>query len=201
MAQDRPNPLAREERKALRARAYVVAHAEGFTGDAFRFANAGYASADVLINGDGAKQHGGRWNPSREFPTTYFSLDVETAWAEKLHSFQRYGLPLEHCLPASLVLIRIRLAQVLDLTAASQKKRLGVTTESMTAELPPGPGGRRHQAARYAVARVAHAAGIEGLVVPSARRPLGKNLVVFPSNLGKESHLLIVNPEALPKRP
>lgn len=201
MPKDRSNPLAGEARKTLRAHAYVVAHAEEFTGDAFRFANAGYASADVLIGGDGAKQHGGRWNPPGEFPTTYFSLDVETAWAEKLHSFRHYGLPLEHCLPASLVLIRIRLVQVLDLTAASQKKRLGITAESMKAELPPAPGGRRHQAARHALARVVHAARIEGLVVPSARRPRGKNLVVFPSNLGKKSRLLIVNPEALPKRP
>lgn len=201
MPKDRSNPAAGEGGKTHQAVAYVIAYAREFSGNAFRFANAGFASADVLISGDGAMQHGGRWNPPGEFPTTYFALDVETAWAEKRHSFQHYGLPLEHCLPASLVLIRIRLSQVLDLTTASRRNRLGITAESMTAELPPAPGGTKHQVARHTLARLVHAAGIEGLVVPSARRPRGTNLVVFPANLGRESRLTIVNPEALPKRP
>jgi RES domain-containing protein len=201
MPKDRSNRPADQYQKTRQVMEYVVAHAGEFSGDAFRFANAGYATADVLISGDGAMQHGGRWNPRGEFPTTYLALDVETAWAEKLHSFRHYGLPLEHCLPACLVLIRVRLFQVLDLTTARHRERLGITVESMTAELPPAPGGDKHQAARHALARLVHAAGVEGLVVPSARRPRGTNLVVFPTNLGKTSRLVIVNPEGLPKRP
>ena len=200
MAKDGSKFPAADSHKRQQATAYVVAHAKAFSGDTFRFANAGYASADVLISGYGAMQHGGRWNPRGEFPTTYLALDVETAWAEKLHTFRHYGLPLEHCLPASLVLIKINLFQVLDLTTASHRNRLGLTAETMIAGRPPAPNGSRHELARHALARLAHAAGIEGLLVPSARRPDGKNLVVFPQNLGKRSELIIVNPERLPKR-
>lgn len=200
MAKDGSRTPDGDNHKILQAKAYVVAHAKAFSGDAFRFANAGYASADVLISGHGAMQHGGRWNPPGEFPTTYLALDVETAWAEKLHTFRHYGLPLEHCLPASLVLIRTKLFQVLDLTTASHRNRLGLTADAMTAGRPPASNGSSHESARYALARLAHAAGIEGLLVPSARRPDGKNLVVFPQNLRRRSELIIVNPESLPKR-
>ena len=122
MPKDRPNRRVGAFRKTQKAIDYVVTHAGKFSGDAFRFANAGYASEDVLISGDGAMQHGGRWNPRGEFPATYLALDVETAWAEKLHSFRHYGLPLEHCLPACLVLIRV--------TQAAREKPRRVSEES-----------------------------------------------------------------------
>lgn len=70
MAKDGSRTPDGDNHKILQAKAYVVAHSKAFSGDAFRFANAGYASADVLISGYGAMQHGGRWNPPGEFPTT-----------------------------------------------------------------------------------------------------------------------------------
>ena len=87
MPKDRPNRRVGAFRKTQQAIDYVVTHAGKFSGDAFRFANAGYASEDVLISGDGAMQHGGRWNPRGEFLATYLALDVETAWAEKVAQF------------------------------------------------------------------------------------------------------------------
>jgi len=56
MAKDGSKFPAADSHKRQQATAYVVAHAKAFSGDTFRFANAGYASADVLISGYGAMQ-------------------------------------------------------------------------------------------------------------------------------------------------
>jgi len=71
----------------------------------------------------------------------------------------------------------------------------------MVAERPAAAKTSSHELTRHAIARAARQAGIEALIVPSARRQGGKNLAVFLDNLGKSSRPLIVNPEDLPGRP
>jgi len=48
-----------------------------------------------------------------------------------------------------------------------------------------------------AIGRGCYEAGFEGIVVPSARNPRGKNIVVFPKNLSKASKLQIIAVEDL----
>ena len=116
------------------------------------------------------------------------------------HASRHYCIPPEQWLPAVIVLVQVTLTRVLDLTVTASRNRLGLTSEAMVAERPPAGKKSSYETTRHAIARAARQAGIEALIVPSARRPGGKNLAVFPDNLSKKSRLVIVNPESLPKR-
>ena len=59
--------------------------------------------------------------------------------------------------------------------------------------------GQNEEAATQALGRAAYAAGLEGLIVPSAARSGGRGLVFFPDNQRPGSVLTIVNPHELPK--
>jgi hypothetical protein len=48
--------------------------------------------------------------------------------------------------------------------------------------------------------RLGHELGLEGLLVPSAARRRGVNLVVFPANLSQQSAMEIINVGELPSR-
>lgn len=201
MAKDRSKNPSNEGRNLELAITRSLVHAEPFTGDVFRIANKGFAGVNTLLSGIGALEHGGRWNAAGEFRVFYAAMDLETAFAEKAYASRRYGLPPEQWLPAVIVLVQIKLARVLDLTAAVPRNRLGLTSEAMVAERPPAAKRSSYETIRHSIARAARQAGIEALIVPSARRPGGKNLAVFLDNLGKKSRLVIVNPEHLPDRP
>ena len=43
------------------------------------------------------------------------------------------------------------------------------------------------------------AGGFEGLIVPSARRKVGKNIVIFPSRLAKIGKIEVLGVDQLPK--
>lgn len=200
MTKDRSKNPSNEGRNLELAIARSLVHAEPFTGDVFRVANRGFAGITTLLSGIGAMQHGGRWNAAGEFRVFYAAMDLETAFAEKAHSSRHSGIPPEQWLPAVIVLVQVKLTRVLDLTVTASRNRLGLTLEAMVAERPPAANESSYEATRHAIARAARQAGIEALIVPSARRLGGKNLAVFPDNLGKQSRLVIVNPESLPKR-
>lgn len=109
------------------AMAHALASAKPFAGSVFRIANAGFATAEALLSGHGAMRHGGRWNPRGTFPVCYFSLDLETACAEKAYTCQQYGIPPEQWLPAAIVLVEASLVRSLDLTVPASRRHLGLT--------------------------------------------------------------------------
>jgi RES domain-containing protein len=182
----------------VRSAARALPQAKPFTECVYRIADRGFADADTLISGLGAMHYGGRWNAAGEFPVFYAALDLATAYEEKTYSNRRYAIPPEQWLPAVIVLVEVKLARVLDLTLPATRNQFGITPEAMVAERLASSGKSSHETARHAIARAARRAGIEALIVPSARNPGGKNLAVFVENLGKSSSLLIVNPENLP---
>jgi RES domain-containing protein len=200
MTKDRSKNPLNEGRNLELAMTRALVHAQPFAGDVFRVANRGFAGVNTLLSGIGAMQHGGRWNAAGEFRVFYAAMDLETAFAEKAHASRHYCIPPEQWLPAVIVLVQVKLTRVLDLTVTASRNRLGLTSEAMVAERPPAGKKSSYETTRHAIARAARQAGIEALIVPSARRPGGKNLAVFPDNLGKKSRLLIINPESLPKR-
>jgi hypothetical protein len=67
------------------------------------------------------------------------------------------------------------------------------------------PWRERHEAGEealtQALGRIAYELRWEALLVPSAARPRGMNLIIFPANLLTKSGLLILNVGELPQRP
>jgi RES domain-containing protein len=201
MTKDRPKQPSNMGRTVVRSVARALARAEPFTGGVFRIANRGFADSEALLSGLSAMHHGGRWNTAGEFPVFYAALDLETAFAEKAHASRHYAIPPEQWLPAVIVLVQVTLTRVLDLTVPAAQNLIGLSSKAMVAERPAAAKTSSHELTRHAIARAARQAGIEALIVPSARRQGGKNLAVFLDNLGKSSRLLIVNPENLPGHP
>jgi RES domain-containing protein len=162
-----------------------------WSGMAFRSTALHYRNPQEILNGEGSRRCGGRWNPCGEFAAVYASLDLETAMAETLAHGRYYRLPERAAMPRVFWAIEVRLGLVLDLRNPETHRRLSISRRSLqcedwrrTARTPTG-------SLTQAFGRAAFSACVEGLLVPSAARRDGTNLVVFPANLRPRSHLRI----------
>jgi RES domain-containing protein len=169
--------------------------AGSWAGEAFRATALAFATRRDLASGDGARKHGGRWNPKGGFRTFYGALSAEAALMELLEGRRRKGLPDIQALPVALAGFHVSLQQVLDITDGVVRRQLGVSLRRMITE--PWEqlqrGGR--EALTQAIGRLAQATGLEGLLVPSAvARTKHRNLVVFPDRLLPNSKITIVRP-------
>ena len=172
-----------------------------WSGVVYRSASPRYANGDDLLTGVGSKVAGARWNPPRSFPTVYASLDPHTALDEVLAHFRHYGIPVVSAMPRVIVAVRVELSRALDLTIGATRSALRVSARRMLRESwrEEQAGGR--EALTQAVGRLAHELGWEALVVPSAARRGGVNLIIFPDNLVRGDALRVVNVGELPARP
>jgi RES domain-containing protein len=98
----------------------------------------------------------------------YASLDADTAWAEWRGATRGAIDPTTET--RRMWRLDVRDLRVIDLRSADVRAALGVGTDDLV-------GGRR---ACHALARRARDLGADGLIVPSAARDGGWNLVVFP---------------------
>jgi RES domain-containing protein len=174
--------------------------AEPWAGDVFRFAAPRWSTAAELLTGEGAFRHGGRWCPSGAFRAVDASLDPETALAEVLAQYRRFGWPLREAMPRLVNALEVRLHRVLDLTAGSVRRRLMLSWARLLAERWWELQASDHEALTQAVGRAAWEAGLEGLLAPSAARPGGVNLVYFPQRQLPGSSVTIIHPEEPPDR-
>jgi RES domain-containing protein len=194
-----PHP---ESERLARALARCAPLAQEWTGFVFRSSWPEYANRDDLITGAGAKNMGGRWNPRGSFHTVYASLDVETAIAEAVAYNRRYRIPDHMALPRVLAALEVRLTRVLDLTQGPVRSVLKVSADRLLREPWRKLQRRGKEALTQAVGRLAWHAWWHALLVPSAARQGGANLIVFPANLEPpESWLKIHQPKNLPPRP
>jgi RES domain-containing protein len=178
-----------------------LAHISPWTGEFFRSASPRYANKDDIITGAGSKIAGARWNPPGAFRTVYGSLDVETAVAEALAHFRHFGFPPSQAMPRVIVAIEANLQRVLDFTAGTTRRWLGVSARRMLEEPWREKQKKGHEALTQAIGRLAYEASVEGLLAPSAARKNGTNLIIFPGNLdAQKSWLRVVNWEELPRR-
>ena len=130
----------------------------------------------------------------------YGSLDVETAVAEALAHFRHFGLPVSMAMPRVIVALEAKLQRVLDLTDPATRRVLGVSTRRMLDEPWREEQKKGREALTQAVGRTAFEASLQGLLVPSAARRGGVNLVTFPANLdAPKSWLRILNKDELPR--
>jgi filamentous hemagglutinin len=169
-----------------------------WSGVVYRSATPRHANKDDILTGMGSRSAGARWNPPRGFPTVYASLDPHTALDEVLAHFRHYGFPIESAMPR--VTVSVRLGRVLDLTDGPTRSALCVSARRMLEEPWREEQAAGREALTQAIGRLARELGWEGLLVPSAARRGGVNLILFPDKLDRGSTLEIVNVGELPGR-
>jgi len=170
-------------------------------GDLFRSASTKYANKDDIVTGAGSKAAGARWNPPGSVHTVYASLDVETAVAESLQHFRHYKIPVSKAMPRVLVALEAKLERVLDLRDGDVRRALGVSEARMLGEPWRELQKKGREALTQALGRLSYDLDLQALLVPSAARKGGSNLILFPANLDPpKSWLRIVNRGDLPKK-
>jgi RES domain len=80
------------------------------------------------LSGEGARIHGGRWNPPESFPTIYLGLCETTVDAEFARTAAKQARHPDDFLPRDFVAIRVELAEVIDLRV--KRDPTGTTTLS-----------------------------------------------------------------------
>lgn len=173
-----------------------VALAVSWEGDAFRFTDLTYANLRDLVTGEGSRKAGARYTPKGAFRTLYFAVDPETALAEVLHHHRSQAVPDAQATPVTLFACRVDVERLLDLTDRRVRRLLGVSLGQLKESWRP----QQHagqEALTQAIGRLVREHGFQGLLAPSARRRVGKNLALFPERLAA-SELSIYHPEAFP---
>ena len=194
----KPHPESTRLRNALEKCASRLA---SWQGEMFRSASPKYANKDDIITGAGSKAAGARWNPPGGFHAVYASLDVETAVAEALQHFRYYGLSVSKAMPRVIVALEAKLERVLDLRDGDVRRVLVVSEKRMLSEPWREEQRKGREALTQALGRLAFDLDIQALLVPSAARKGGSNLIVFPANLDPpKSWLRIVNRDELPRK-
>lgn len=162
-----------------------------FSGTVFRFISPKFSRPKDIVSGEGGLNASGRWNLKGSYRICYTSTDPETALAESLAHARYFNLPLASSLPRTLVSIDVRLRNVLDLTDGKlrQRLKLGITT------LKTHDWRRVNQELRESTTqswgRSFFETGYEAVLVPSTATS-GRNLIVFPSNLNRNSKFEVV---------
>jgi RES domain-containing protein len=151
-------------------------------GDVVRQALPRYMSRPYRLTGLGPVKAGGRYTVPGLMPTVYASTDAATLAAELNYKAPRYGLTPGQLRAQLTIGMRWKLQGAVDLTMAATLGALGVSKAEIVncdwlAEQNAG-----REALTQAIARAAFERLAEGLIVPSARRPGGVNIVYFPSH-------------------
>ena len=143
--------------------------------------------AHEIISGEGARLHGGRWNPLGSFRAVYLSDSPETALQEYLARARRMKWPDHKSLPMVMAGIGVKASRVLDVTNPATAKVLEVFLKAEKAHWRSIQS--RREAISQALGRAARAAGIQGLVALSQQVSDGKNIVLFPDQFGRRDRL------------
>lgn len=170
-----------------------------WSGHVLRSTGYSYATRYDLPRGEGSRIYGGRWN-SKGWATVYGSLDMATALAEMLAYYRHQGLPEIEATPTVWVGFHVRFQAVLDLRAACVRRELDVGLRRMKEEPWRTLQQAGEEALTQAIGRLARQAGVEALLVPSARKPGGTNVVMFPEARGPGSVVEIHMGHLLPAR-
>jgi RES domain-containing protein len=147
-----------------------------WTGTLFRFHTVDFPTAKDVLSGDGARKHGGRWNPPG-FSTVYGNTTDTTALEECKANDRYYGVVTKSA--RLLVAIEADVKRMLDLTNPDLRRELDVTLTELAAEdwrklLAAGK-----ESLTQVLGRAVAATGGSGLLARSAAVRRGVNVVIF----------------------
>ena len=167
---------------------------------AFRSTGLKYANETDLVSGSGAAYYGGRWNPIGT-RAIYASLDPVTAVKEAYQQFLHFGFSARNIKPRVIAGIEFRCSALLDLTIATNRRKLAVSLDDLLKE----PWAEKQQRGRTALTQLiaieAAAADFEGILTFSAQNRGGRNIVIFPDSLHLQSFVRPLSPDELPPHP
>jgi RES domain-containing protein len=166
----------------------------------FRSATIQFAARVQMLSGLGASKFGGRWN-RKGISTVYSSLDIHTAVDEAYQQFERAGFSRATILPRVFVGAEVHLQCLLDLTDSKIRRALGFRLGELICEDWQAIQFQGDESWTQTTGRGCFQAEFEGLIVPSARRRNGRNLVVFPEQFRRGSHVRLLNANDLPVHP
>lgn len=175
--------------------------AAAFRGTLYRACDPTYANTRDLLNGEGSRRTGGRWNGPRMFATVYLAQSVEGSIAESLGLPGVFGFDPAKRLPLTLVAVEAQLRAVLDFTDARVRRAVGVTMTAMNTCDWRGENAAGNESITQAMGRAAFELGMHGIIVPSAIKRTFRNLNVFPANVGTAGGLKIIAADKLPPPP
>ncbi len=137
------------------------------------------------LSGDGAARFGGRWNPTG-MAAIYAALELTTAWSEYNQGLTQH--------PGLVVRLRLGGASLADASDVDLRSRFAIPPDlggdAWRAEAARG-GSSASQRAGAAMA----AAGIDGLIYPSAMSPGGRCVVLWRWNEDGGPALAVEDPE------
>jgi RES domain-containing protein len=189
----RANPFYRRVREAVREGPIFP---KTWCGVAFRSVSLAFARPEQIIDGVGAMKSGARWNPPGRMRALYCSLNPGTAAEESMRLFEAAGFRRKTVKPRLIVGIRYRLGAVMDL-AALITTIAGANLPELMAEEWQQINAKGHETQGQAIGRALFNSKTEAFLVPSARVPDARNLVVFPRNLQPASRQEILEEEEL----
>jgi len=186
--------IAHSERSALGKRLAGKLDELGgsFTGTVFRFIAPKYSAVDEMFAGEGPRYADGRWLAKGHILATYTALLPETALAEALASNRYYGFPDANSAPLVFVTAEAKLKQVIDLRDGKNRQRLRTSESAILDTDWRKKNSKGYEAITQAWGWALHESGVEGFIVPSSADRGGSNLIVFPGNLKRSSHLKVL---------
>lgn len=132
------------------------------------------------LSGEGARIHGGRFNPPDSFPVLYLCLSRECAVAEFLRMADRHAIGPTGFLPWRVHELAVDLERVLDLSDPGVREVLQLPEDALTDD---------DLAVTREIGVVAHGLSMQGVRSPSATHA-GDVLAAFPENLGRGTMLV-----------
>jgi RES domain-containing protein len=141
-----------------------------FAGTAYRNQAPGFDPT----SGEGARRHGGRFNPPRSFPVLYLCATRPCVVAELAAQATRQGLEVVDLLPRELWAIEIDLDSVLDLGDPDVRRGLRLEIADL---IRPDHGLTRE------IGEIAHEQRLQAIRSPSAT-DVDEIIALFPENLG-----------------
>lgn len=126
-----------------------------YRGTALRHLSVGYPDP---LSGEGARIHGGRYNPPGSHPTLYLCTTRECVVAEASHAAERQALAIADLLPREFYRYCVDLSRVLDLTDEPTRRVLAVDLPELTGDWKT----------TQAIGLAAYEEGFHGILSPSA---------------------------------
>lgn len=138
---------------------------QSYSGECYRHQGPGHPP----LNTEGARIHGGRWNPKESFPVLYLAQTENTAAAEFFRLAEKHGMKPSALLPRRLFRYSVELNAVLHLTHPSALEAVDLTLADISDD---------DATKCQSVGDAAHYAGFEAVIAPSASG-IGDIVAVF----------------------